>query len=230
MMPALSPSPLSSSTGPGTGGLGAEKYRLAVPTPGSGLDGEACRVAPSSRMASGPSTATTTPLDATTSPLPATTTRAGEPPEAATTLSTLAPVKMEPAGRPAASWSATAPMPAAGRQLEPVASMRITNSNRRELVPSLRSKKMPPKKGVKNFSMMESVKPSALRRSLMLVSGLCSSSCRLPARLRNRSHPTRILSTGVPTGLVSDRMPSTKWRRGSATLCHSPPVRTSAPA
>lgn len=43
-----------------------------------------------------------------------------------------------------------APMPAAGRQLEPDASVRITNSNRREEVDSERSKKMPPRKGRKN--------------------------------------------------------------------------------
>lgn len=45
-------------------------------------------------------------------------------------------------------------MPRAGRQFSPVASMRITNSKRRELTERLRSKKMPPRKGRKKRSTM----------------------------------------------------------------------------
>lgn len=52
-------------------------------------------------------------------------------------------------------------MPAAGRQLVPVASMRITNWNSRLLVPREASKKMPPRKGRKKRSMMASEKPSS---------------------------------------------------------------------
>jgi hypothetical protein len=40
--------------------LGAAKYKQTVPTPGPGLDGAAPSLSPSSRAASGPSTATTT--------------------------------------------------------------------------------------------------------------------------------------------------------------------------
>jgi hypothetical protein len=52
-------------------------------------------------------------------------------------------------------------MPRAGRQFEPVASMRITNSNKRLLVVSCVLKNMPPRKGRKKRSMMASEKPSA---------------------------------------------------------------------
>ena len=68
---------------------------------------------------------------------------------------------MLPSGNRAASWSATAPMPAVGRQLDPVAKHRITNSKSREVVDRPRSKNMPPKNGRKNRSMMASEKPSA---------------------------------------------------------------------
>lgn len=71
------------------------------------------------------------------------------------------PSRTAPAGSRAASCSATAPMPAAGRQLAPVARQRMTNSNSRELVPRSASKKMPPRKGRKKRSMMASEKPSA---------------------------------------------------------------------
>ena len=47
--------------------------------------------------------------------------------------------------------------------MEPVASMRITNSNRREEVPRERSKKMPPRKGRKKRWAMAALKPSACR-------------------------------------------------------------------
>ena len=65
------------------------------------------------------------------------------------------------AGSSPASCSATAPMPEAGRQLDPVASIFITNSNSREVVPRSRSKKMPPRKGRKKRSTMAGEKPSA---------------------------------------------------------------------
>jgi len=49
----------------------------------------------------------------------------------------------------------------AGKQLLPVASMRMTNDVSRELVPSALSKKMPPRKGRKKRSTMAAEKPSA---------------------------------------------------------------------
>lgn len=72
-----------------------------------------------------------------------------------------APRATLPAGSLAANWSETAPMPFAGRQLDPEASVRITNSNRRLLTPRERSKKIPPRKGRKNWDTIESLKPSA---------------------------------------------------------------------
>ena len=72
-----------------------------------------------------------------------------------------APVWIESGGSWAASWRATAPMPAVGRQFSPVARHRMTNSNRRDVTRSSRSKKMPPRKGRKNLSTMASEKPSA---------------------------------------------------------------------
>ena len=68
---------------------------------------------------------------------------------------------IESGGSWAASWRATAPMPAAGRQFSPVARQRMTNSNSRDVTRSSRSKKMPPRKGRKNLSTMASEKPSA---------------------------------------------------------------------
>lgn len=65
-----------------------------------------------------------------------------------------------------ASCSAMAPMPPAGRQLDPVASMRITNSKSLLLVVSCVSKKMPPRKGLKKRSMMAWEKPSACRQGI----------------------------------------------------------------
>ena len=71
------------------------------------------------------------------------------------------PVRTLPCGSLAAICWGTAPMPAAGRQLEPVARQRMTKSNRREVTRRLRSKKMPPRKGWKKRWIMASVKPSA---------------------------------------------------------------------
>ena len=60
-----------------------------------------------------------------------------------------------------ASWSATDPMPWAGRQLEPVARHLITYANRREDTRRSLSKKMPPRNGQKKRSMISGEKPSA---------------------------------------------------------------------
>lgn len=74
------------------------------------------------------------------------------------------PSLTESAGRRAASCRGSAPMPRAGRQLLPVASMRITKDVSRDDVRSWVSKKMPPRKGRKNRSMMSALKPSAYTR------------------------------------------------------------------
>mmetsp|Transcript_30975 Transcript_30975/g.68651 ORF Transcript_30975/g.68651 Transcript_30975/m.68651 type:complete len:228 (+) Transcript_30975:911-1594(+) len=223
-------SPLRYRMGSGEGGEGAEKYRLQVPTPGASLEGADARPPPSMRFASGPCTATTTPRLASMLLPSDSTTRAALPPAAASTLSTLTPSLMDSGGRRPAICCATAPMPPAGRQLDPTASMRITNSNRRDEVRSSRSKKMPPRKGRKKRRVMASLNPSALSFSLMLVSGRASSSSRLPSTLRARNTPTRTLSTTLPTGLVRLSSPSTGWRSGSATRWKVPPVCTRAPA
>ena len=70
------------------------------------------------------------------------------------------PVWIASSGSLAASWSATAPIPWAGRQLDPVARHLITNSKSLLVTLSSRSKKMPPRKGRKKRSMMASEKPS----------------------------------------------------------------------
>ena len=70
------------------------------------------------------------------------------------------PVLMLPAGKAAAICSAMAPMPLAGREFSPDASILMTNSNRREVTLRSLSKKMPPRNGLKKRSMMASEKPS----------------------------------------------------------------------
>lgn len=87
------------------------------------------------------------------------------------TSETLAPVRIESLPTWPSSQLETAPMPPAGRQLDPVASMRITNSNRREVTVSSRLKKMPPRKGRKNRSMISGLKPSSRSRCRVVVSG-----------------------------------------------------------
>lgn len=87
-----------------------------MPTPGAALLGAESRAGPSSRAASGPSTATTTALGARL--LPSASATRGAPP-----LLLTAPAaqlsRIAPAGMRLASWSATAPMPSAGRQFWP---------------------------------------------------------------------------------------------------------------
>ena len=83
------------------------------------------------------------------------------------------PVRMLPLGSREAIWSATAPMPRAGRQLEPVARQRMTKVKRREVTRRLRSKKMPPRKGWKKRVTMASLKPSSWHT---MVCQLCAGS------------------------------------------------------
>ena len=111
----------------------------------------------------------------------------------------------------------TAPMPCAGRQFCPVASILITKANKREVVPRSLSKKIPPRKGRKNRSIMASENLSSRSFSRMVVSGAAKMSSTLPSRLFSRKIPTLILSAGVPMGFGMEERPSKKWRRGSAT-------------
>mmetsp|Transcript_12266 Transcript_12266/g.21731 ORF Transcript_12266/g.21731 Transcript_12266/m.21731 type:complete len:217 (-) Transcript_12266:317-967(-) len=214
------------------GGFGAAKYRQAVPTPGWPLEGAGSSAGPNRRAASGPSTATTTPRRAVRVRGPegeVTVTRAGLSPTAASTLTTCVFSDMWSAGSFSAICCATSPIPLEGRQLEPVASMRMTNSNSLDDVPRLRSKKMPPKKGLKKREIMASEKPSACSFCLMVVSGRDIISSKVPSRHLNLKMPTRILSNTLPTGLVRLKMPSTGCLNGSATRCQPPCQRTSAP-
>mmetsp|Transcript_963 Transcript_963/g.3108 ORF Transcript_963/g.3108 Transcript_963/m.3108 type:complete len:297 (-) Transcript_963:227-1117(-) len=216
-----------------SGGMppGAAKYRHVVPTADPALLGAAAMAppplpAPSSASAAGPSVATTTPPGAATSSPPCSVTAPWP------TRSTATPHRTLPAGRPAASCCATAPIPAAGRQLLPVASMRMTNSNSLLLVERLLSKKIPPRKGRKKRSTISSENPTERSLSSMDVSGAVYLDSREPSTAPSRTSPTRTLSATVPTSLSSkDKAPSTGWRKGSATLWNPPSGhRTSAPA
>mmetsp|Transcript_2915 Transcript_2915/g.7572 ORF Transcript_2915/g.7572 Transcript_2915/m.7572 type:complete len:206 (-) Transcript_2915:819-1436(-) len=184
----------------GVGGLGDEKYRQQVPTAVPGFDGATWSSSPSRRDASGPSTATTTPRCAVTVLPSARVMRTDLPSPVFSTFSTFWLSSTHPCGSRLAICSATFPIPPLGRQLEPVASMRITNWNRRLVVPRELSKKMPPKKGLKNVSMMAGEKPSAFSLSSIEVSGAAMMSGMLPIKLLNLTSPTRILSTGLPIG------------------------------
>ena len=64
-----------------------------------------------------------------------------------------------------ASCSPTLPMPFEGRQFWPVAKHRMTNSNSLDVTLRSMSKKIPPKNGLKNLSMMASENPSACSAS-----------------------------------------------------------------
>lgn len=90
-----------------------------MPTPAAGLLGDAASAGPSRRPASGPSTATTTALAARL--LPSANVTVAAPPGTAAPATAAAGVlrRIEEAGRRAASWSDTAPMPSAGRQFWP---------------------------------------------------------------------------------------------------------------
>ena len=136
------------------------KYRQQVPTPGRGLEGLSCSSGPKRGPAEGPSTATTTPRSGCSTCPSSSVTVGGCEAVPGCTLAAGERVTMEPAGSWEASWVATAPMPAAGRQLLPVASMRMTNRKRREVTVRSRLKKMPPKKGRKKRSMISWLKPS----------------------------------------------------------------------
>lgn len=60
-------------------------------------------------------------------------------------------------------------MPFSGKQLDPVASIFITNSNKRDVVLRSRSKKIPPKNGLKKLEMILSVNPTSCIMSVQYV-------------------------------------------------------------
>jgi hypothetical protein len=212
------------------GGLGALKYTQHVPTGSPFLLGDAASAGPSSSAARGPSVATTTARASSLDPSAIVTDGPSAPSARSATDAAGALRRTLPAGSLAASWSDTTPIPPAGRQFAPVASMRITNMSSRLLVPSPRSKNMPPRKGLKNLSTISSENPSRLRRSRMLVSGCWYSSSMEPSRLFTRSRPTRILSVTEPMGFGREAIPSTGCRNGSATRWNPSFQRTEAPA
>mmetsp|Transcript_25771 Transcript_25771/g.84820 ORF Transcript_25771/g.84820 Transcript_25771/m.84820 type:complete len:290 (+) Transcript_25771:271-1140(+) len=221
---SLAPEPSRKSTGSGTAASGAAKYTHAVPTPAPALEGELSSASPRRAPACGPSTATTTPPRASTRDPSASV----APP--ASTPTTRALQRTDPSGSPAQSWSEMAPMPRAGSVLAPSASMRITNSKSRDVVPSWRSKKMPPRKGMKKRSIIAREKPAESRRSAMVVSGAANFDSALPSSAPTRTSPTRTLSATLPIGFTKDKTPSTGCRNGSATRWNAPFQRTNAPA
>ena len=121
--------------------------------------GDRSRASPSSLAACGPSVATTTFFARTRSPFSSSTTTSPVAPSSLT-LRTAVFSMMASFGRPAASCSATAPIPPDGRQLLPVASIRSTKFSSLLVVDRSLRKKMPPRNGLKNLSMMAGLKPS----------------------------------------------------------------------
>lgn len=89
-----------------------------MPTPGAALLGAAASAGPSSSDAAGPSTATTTARAAMVLPSASVTIVPASPLLLDTAAAGVLSL-MEEAGRRAASWSDTAPMPSAGRQFWP---------------------------------------------------------------------------------------------------------------
>jgi hypothetical protein len=119
-------------------------------------------------------------------------------------------------------------MPAAGRQLEPIASMRITNIKRRDVTVSSRLKKMPPRNGRKKRSIIAAEKPKRCRNASVVCSGAARRVSVGCSTANSRTSPTRTLSATPPIctshTLMSRHGNSAKlmercsgWRKGSAT-------------
>mmetsp|Transcript_1551 Transcript_1551/g.3459 ORF Transcript_1551/g.3459 Transcript_1551/m.3459 type:complete len:236 (-) Transcript_1551:254-961(-) len=203
----------------------AEKYRHTVPTPPTFPSSSPLLLPlrPRSLSAAKPSVATTALAPKCSWPS-AVLAKTPFPLSTTSRLCTLAFSLTSAFSSLAAIWRGTAEMPASGKQLDPVASIFMTNSKRREVVPRDRSKKMPPRKGRKNESTMTGENPSRTRCSAMVVSvpskKMASSGL---AKAWSRARPMRTLSTTEPTGLASESTPSTGCRSGSATRWKVPP-------
>ena len=202
---------------------------------------------PSSSSAASLAVATTTPSLPLTRVPSSSTAQAAEAPamDEGSTATTRAPSLTAPGGSPAAICSLTLPIPpSAGRQLAPVARLRITNSNSLLEVRKPSSKKIPPRKGLKKRSVISSEKPRARRASSVVVSSSrpcpsetsssdgASASLGVRSSSSARSSPTLTLSSGEPIGCEgrSVAKASKGWRKGSATAFHEPLKRTAAPA
>jgi hypothetical protein len=107
---------------------------------------------------------------------------------------------MEPGGNLAANCCGIAVMPLAGRALSPSARQLKTKSNSLEVVWRSLSKKIPPKKGRKKLSMMESEKPIFLNKSMVGSSFEVRRSWWDLVRTRMMVEATRSLSRREPIG------------------------------
>ena len=111
--------------------------------------------------------------------------------------------------------SGMAPIPRAGTATSPSASMRKTNSSMRLDADSERSRRIPPKNGRKNASIISVEKPSAWSRFMAEVSGRPNSSASEPRPVRPRKRAMRRRSNTVPTPAVSVRHARPGCRHGS---------------
>ena len=140
---------------------------------------------PKRSAAAGPSVATTTlrPVKTTTSssssPLWATTATLSSSPRHRRSIPPALQFRWtDPLGSLDSSCLGTAPIPPAGKQLDPVASIFITNSKSLDVVPRLLSKKIPPKKGLKKVRTTWSENPTSLKCLAIVVSLEEKTTCR----------------------------------------------------
>ena len=202
--------PLSSRIGSFNGARSAEKYKHVVLLAGRSTEILFFRGgAPgTNRRASGSSTATTTPRSAVIASPPAILTTGPPSDVAGSTPSAFVSNRTDPGGSPDAICSGMAEMPPAGSTLSPSARHLKIKSNRRELVSNSRSKKIPPKNGLKNLSITEEVKPEFRRREKIDVSWEEKISLSSLIWARSREIPMRNLSGMVPIGLNREAIPS----------------------
>ena len=130
------------------------KYRHVVPTGAPGADGEVAFSEGSIAAAAGPSVATITADRAVTFEGPPSPSTAMPSSPTRTVPVTFAFTRTLPDGSVARSCAATASIPRAGRQFWPVASIRMTKLNSRELVRSSGLKKIPDMNGLKNLCVI----------------------------------------------------------------------------
>ena len=208
-------SPLSASHGPSKGGFGAAKDTQVTdfdPAPGRR----------SKRPASGPSVATTMVSASRVSP-PCR--RMWEPSMAITRQ----PKRSVPGASPAASCSATAPIPRAGTVASPWARQRNTNRQNAASAESDRSSVMPPNHGRKKPSMKSDEKPWRRRSSMNGAPEGRPSSASDWRETRDLKIARRKRSVIRPGGPKRPRAPLIGRRQGSHNVVDRPFRNTIAP-
>ena len=151
------------------------------------------------------------------------------------TLATVARKRREAFGISSATCIGMACIPSAGNAAKPLLKVLKINSILDEGMLSDRSKKIPPKKGRKNCSMMEFENPISRNRSTLGMSrvAITSSTCFFISPFRNPSsfHLSEIVATvESDVWIASERTFDTEERLGSVTRDQLRPTRTRAPA